>query len=101
MDFLITTHELHRIEAATPQTTAPQKVRFSFPIGYDVFLSVTAEVTEEREDGGTVGYDVTILECVEENGGGELHPYHKGCEGLRKALEEAAIEAYHNPSKHI
>ena len=76
-------------------------VRFQFLIGYDVFLSVTAEVTEIREGYETTGHEVAILECVEENGGGELYPYAKGCEGLRAAIEEQAVECSHNDKYHV
>lgn len=100
MDIVITTHELHRIEAATPTTTAAQKVRFSFHIGYDVFLSVLAEVTEETDADGCIGHDVTILECVEEHGGFEIFPYQPGVKGLRAELEKKAVECSHNAKYH-
>lgn len=100
-EFQITTHELLRVERSTPVSTAPVKVRFTFLLGYDVFLAVTAEVTEERDGDGTTGYDVNILECVEENGSGELHPYATGCEYLRAAIEGKAVECSHNIKYHI
>jgi hypothetical protein len=102
MDLLITTHEIMRIERSTPTTSDPVKIRFPFHIGYDVFLSVKAEVTEETDaDGFNTSHDVTILECVEENGGGELKPYSKGLEALRAELERKAIAYSHNRFYHI
>jgi hypothetical protein len=100
MDFIITTHEKFRFDRSTPVSTAPVKVRFSFLIGHDVFLAVTAEVTEERDGDGTVGHDVTILECVQEGGHFEVPVYEPGMECLRESLEQAAVEAYNNPKNH-
>lgn len=88
---VITTHELHRIEAATPTTTAAQKVRFWFNIGYNVIFETTAEVVVERHEGGAASYDVTILTCTQHNGTAVLYPYQKGMESLRAALEQSAI----------
>lgn len=90
-----------RLERSTPTTSAPVKVEFRFHLGYDVFLAVTAEVTEERDGDGCTGHEVTIIECVEENGNGELKPYGKGCEELRAAIEEKAVECSHNKKYHI
>lgn len=102
MDLLITTHEIMRVERSTPTTSASVKIRFPFHLGYDVLLSVTAEVTEETDaDGFNVSHDVTILECVEENGGGELKPYSKGLEMLRAELERQAVAYSHNSMYHI
>lgn len=102
MDLLITTHEIMRVERSTPTTSAPVKIRFPFHIGWDVFLSVTAEVTEETDpEGFNTSHDVTILECVEENGGGELFPYSKGLEGLRAELERQAIVYSQNSMYHV
>lgn len=100
-DLLITTHEIHRVEQSTPVASEPAKVRFQFLLGHDVFFTVTAEVTEERDGDGCTGHDVTILECFEENGNGELNPYGKGCEGLRAAIEEQAVECSHNDKYHV
>lgn len=100
-NLLITTYEEMRVERSTPTTSAPVKVRFLFLIGYDVFFAVTAEVTEERDGDGITGHDVTVLECVEENGNGEIKPYGKGCEGLRAAIEEDAIFYSHNSKYHV
>lgn len=100
--FKIEAHERLRAERSTPVTSEPVEVRFSFLLGYDVFLAVTAEVTTETDFAAlNHGYDVTILECVEENGNGELKPYGKGCEWLRAALEEKAIECSHNSKYHV
>ena len=102
MDYLITTFERISAERSTPITSAPVKVKFSFHIGHDVFYRVKAEVTTETDAAAlNCGYDVTILECVEENGNGELKPYGIGCEGLRAALEEKAIEYSHNSKYHV
>ena len=102
MEYLITTHEMMRVERSTPITSAPVKVKFSFLLGHDVFFRVMAEVTTETDFAAlNHGYDVTILECVEENGNGELKPYGKGCEGLRAAIEEKAVECSHNSKYHI
>lgn len=96
-DLLITTYEKVRVERSTPTTSEPVKVQFSFHIGFDVFMSVLAEVTEETDaDGFNVSHDVTILECVEENGGGELKIYGKGLEGLRATIEQKAVECSQN-----
>lgn len=101
-DLLITTHEIMRVERSTPTASAPVKVRFSFYLGFDVFMSVLAEVTEETDaDGFNVSHDVTILECVEENGGGELKPYGKGMEGLRAELERQAIDRSQNSMYYV
>lgn len=100
MDLLITTHEMMRVDRSTPTTSVPVKVRFSFHIGYDVFLSVLAEVTEERDGDGCTGHDVTILECVEEHGGFEIFPYQPGVKGLRAELEKKAVECSHNAKYH-
>lgn len=99
-DYLITTYEAMRVERSTPTTSAPVKVRFSFHIGYDVFLSVLAEVTEETDADGCIGHDVTILECVEEHGGFEIFPYQPGVKGLRAELEKKAVECSHNAKYH-
>lgn len=102
MDLLITTHEIMRVERSTHTTSATVKIRFPFHIGYDVFLSVTAEVTEETDaDGFNTSHDVTVLECVEENGGGELKPYAKGLEALCAELKRKAIEYSHNEKYHV
>ncbi len=102
MDLLITTYEAHRVERSTPTTSDPIKIRFPFHLGYDVFLSVTAEVTEETDaEGFNTSHEVTILECVEEIGGGELKPYSKGLETLRAAIEEKAVECSHNKKYHV
>lgn len=95
------THEETRVERSTPTTSAPGTVRFLFLIGYDVFLAVTAEVTEERDGDGYTGHAVTILECVEENGNGEIKPYGKGCKGLREAIEDDAIFYSTNSKYHV
>lgn len=96
MDLMVTTYEQVRVERSTPTTSAPVKVEFRFHLGHDVFLAVTAEVTEERDGDGYTGHDVTILECVEENGNGEIKPYAKGCEGLLESLTEQAINEYNH-----
>lgn len=81
------------IERSTPTSSRPKEVRFQFHIGYDVFLSVTAEVvTETDAEGFNHSNNVTILECLEMIGGGELFPYEKGMNALRAALEQKAIE---------
>lgn len=98
---LITTHEIMRAERSTPTTNTPVRVEFSFHIGFDVFMYVFAEVTEETDADGCTGHDVTILECVEENGGGELKPYGKGLEMLRAELERQAVAYSHNSMYHI
>jgi len=102
MDLPITTYEALRVERSTLTTSAPVKVQFSFHIGFDVFMSVLAEVTEETDaDGFNVSHDVTILECVEENGGGELKPYDKGMGGLRAELERQAIVYSQNSMYYV
>lgn len=100
-DYLITTYEKVRVERSTPTTSKPVKVHFSFLLGYDVFLAVTAEVTEEHEGDGCTGHDVTILECVEEKGDGQLDPYGSGMFTLRAAIEEKAIECSHISKYHV
>jgi hypothetical protein len=102
--FLVTTHELMRVERVSDsdiRAYGPVKVQFSFHLGFDVCFAVTAEVTEMREGYQTTGHDVTILECVEENGNGELKPYAKGCEVLRAEIEKQAVEFSHNKKHHI
>ena len=100
MDLPITTYEALRVERSTLTTSAPETVRFSFHIGYDVFLSVLAEVTEETDADGCIGHDVTILECVEEHGGFEIFPYQPGVKGLRAELEKKAVECSNNAKYH-
>ena len=103
-EFLITTHELLRVERVADsdiEAYGPVKVRFSFHLGFDVCFAVMAEVTEMREGFQTAGHDVTILECVEENGNGQLKPYAKGCEGLRAEIEKQAVECSHNKKYHV
>lgn len=101
MDFIISTHELRRIEAATPTTSAAQKVRFWFNIGYDVVFETTAEIIAERHEGGAVSYDVTILTCTQDKGTAVLYPYQKGMETLRTALEQSAIQSLYNPVSYV
>lgn len=104
-DLLITTYEAIRVERSTPTTSKPVKVRFSFHLGYDVFLSVKAEVTEETNaDGFTTSHDVTILECVHHSGDWmftDVKIYSKGMEALRAAIEEKAVECSHNKKYHV
>lgn len=87
---------VERVAASDIQAYGPVKVQFSFLLGYDVFLAVTAEVTEMRDGDQTTGHDVTILEAVQENGSGELFPYGEGCHFLRRAIEGKAVECSHN-----
>ena len=90
-----------RLERSTPTTSAPIKVHFSFLLGYDVFLAVTAEVTEERDGDGCTGHDVTILECVQGHGYFEIPVYSKCFDALRAAIEEKAVECSHNSKYHV
>jgi len=86
------THEETRVERSTPTTFAPVTIRFTFHLGFDVFLAVTAEVIEERDGDGVVSHDVTVLEAIEDNGHFEVPVYERGLEEIRSAIEKMAVE---------
>lgn len=90
-----------RVERSTPVTSAPVRVDFSFLLGYDVSLAVTAEVTEERDGDGCTDYEVSILECVEENGNFEIPVYENIFDTLRLKIKEKAVECSHISKYHI
>lgn len=89
-----------RVERSTPVTSKPVKVHFSFLLGHDVFLAVTAEVTEERDGDGCTGHEVTILECVQGHGYFEVPVYSKCFDALRAEIEKEAVVASHNSNCH-
>ena len=99
-EFLITTHELMRVERSTPTTAAPVTVEFDFLIGYDCYARIKLEVvTETDADGFNHSYDVTITSCfIGEN---DVSPYSVMFgEETREAIKEQAITLSHHPKYH-
>jgi hypothetical protein len=99
-EFLVTTHEMLRVERSTPTTSAPVTVEFDFLIGYDCYARIKAEViTETDADGFSESSDVTILSAhIGEN---DVSPYSAMFgEETRAAIVEQAITSSHHPQYH-
>jgi hypothetical protein len=99
-EFLITTHELLRVDRSTPTTAAPVTVEFDFLIGYDCYARIIAEViTETDAEGFNRSYDVTIL--FAHIGGKEIGVYYNEFgEETREAIKEQAVTLSHHPKYH-